>query len=105
MSGNNGGLGSSAAVNAAGARAAASTAAAKTASARAALPTGLVGVGKAKSSGSYVGNSGKNTVGLEKDGKTYDEGRSNKAGGDAVNSKVRTALYGFQKGPEKIGTP
>ena len=99
MSGTNGGAGNSVAVNAASARA--STVAATSKANRG------VGQAKATDTSKLVGNSGKNTVGHAKDGKTadYDGGRDNAAGDDVGKDKHKP-LYGFQSaGPERSKIP
>ena len=61
-------------------------------------PTGLGAGTKPLSSANYAGNSGRNTVGHAKDGKSgdFDKGRDNSAKGNGAGKDKKKPLYGFQ---------
>lgn len=70
------------------------------ATAAASNPTGLGAGAKPKSSASYAGNSGKNTVGYAKDGKSgdWDIGRGRDQAGSGVGKGRKKPLYGYASG-------
>jgi len=63
-------------------------------------PTGLGAGVKARSSASYAGNSGKNTVGYAKDGKSgdWDKGRGRDQAGSGKGRGKKMPLYGYSSG-------
>ena len=70
------------------------------AAAAASNPTGLGAGVKARSSASYAGNSGKNTVGYAKDGKSsdWDNARGRDQAGSGVGKDKKKPLYGYSSG-------